>query len=213
MLSNRDQLPRVFQANLGRLFERVILPVMNNLPHHAVLETGEATTLDQFLDRAAAQVDNYTGNEAAKAFTLTLAGVFERQLSLWARAIHDAGEARMIDLKGFEALLAGCARQARIDLATDPIGGVLTEMFVVANVVRHGEGRSCDRLRAMAPHLWEDMATDYFDLLPGEPLASEHVRIRQSDLVRYIRAATRFWGLADPLPLAVISPSFDASEA
>lgn len=28
----------------------------------------------EFLDRAAAQVDNYTANEAAKAFTLTLAG-------------------------------------------------------------------------------------------------------------------------------------------
>lgn len=67
-----------FQANLGRLFERVILPVRDSLPHHPVLETGVAATLDQFLDCAAAQVDNYTGNEAAKAFTLTLAGVFER---------------------------------------------------------------------------------------------------------------------------------------
>lgn len=91
MSSTRDALPRVFQANLGRLFERVILPVLDSLPRHATLETGVAATLDQFLDRAAAQVDNYTGNEAAKAFTLTLAGVFERQLSIWARAIHDLG--------------------------------------------------------------------------------------------------------------------------
>lgn len=119
----------------------------------------------------------------------------------------------MIDLKGFEALLAGCARQARIDLATDPIGGVLTEMFVVANVVRHGEGRSCDRLRAMAPLLWDDIATDYFDLLPGEPVASEHVRIRQSDLACYTYAITRFWGLADPLPQAVTNPPYGACGA
>lgn len=69
MLPTRDQLPRIFQANLARLFDRVILPGMDVLTVHDHLEQGEATSLDQFLDRAAAQVDNYTANEAAKAFT------------------------------------------------------------------------------------------------------------------------------------------------
>ncbi|MBA4759890.1 MULTISPECIES: hypothetical protein [Sphingomonadales] len=208
MSSTRDALPRVFQANLGRLFERVILPVLDSLPRHATLETGVAATLDQFLDRAAAQVDNYTGNEAAKAFTLTLAGVFERQLSIWARAIHDLGLTDMSRLRGFEALLAGCAREAGIDLSVDRLGEDLTQMFVVANVVRHGEGPSCDRLRALAPELWNDAAPDYLDLLPGTPVASEHLRLRKADLVRYIRATTRFWGLADPQPLAATDPPY-----
>lgn len=208
MGSNKDELPRVFQANLGRLFDRVILPVLESLPHHALLETGEAATLDQFLDRAKAQVDNYTGNEAAKAFTLTLAGVFERQLSIWARAIHDASLADMSRLRGFEALLAGCAKEAAIDLAADRLGENLTEMFIAANVVRHGEGPSCDRLRALTPRLWDDDATDYLDLLPGAPVASEHLRICKNDLVRYIRATTRFWGLVDPQPLAVTNPPY-----
>ncbi|WP_145206673.1 hypothetical protein [Sphingobium sp. B2] len=210
MVSNKDQLPRVFQANLDRFFDRVILPAMNGLPFHGVLETGQAETLDQFLDRAAAQVDNYTGSEAAKAFCLTLAGLFERQLSIWARALQDAGEAGMSGLQGFESLLARCARHARIDLAAEPLGADLTELFVVANVVRHGEGRSCDRLRAIAPSLWDDMAEDYFDLLPGARVASEHVRIGMPELLRYIRAATRFWGLADPLPMAVTNPPYGA---
>jgi len=187
MMSTAEQLPRIFQANLGRFFDRVILPVMDKLPSHAELETGETDSLDQFLDRAAAQVDNYTANEAAKAFVLTLAGLFERQMSRWARAIQDAGGSDMGKLNGFEAL---------------------TEMFVVANVVRHGEGRSCERLRALAPHLWDEESVDYHDLLPGTPVASEHVRIRQADLERYIRATTRFWGLADPLPLAVKNPPY-----
>lgn len=208
MTSNKDQLPRVFQANLGRLFERVILPVMDGLPHHAVLETGEAATLDQFLDRAAAQVDNHTGNEAAKAFALTLAGVFERQLNVWAAAIDDAGVANMRRLNGFEALFKGCAKQAKIDLDADLLGGALMEMSVVANVVRHGEGNACEKLRKLAPALWDDGAADYLDLLPGKRIASEHLRIRKADLVRYLDAATRFWGLADPLPLAVTNAPY-----
>ena len=205
---HQDQLPRIFQANIGRFFDRVILPVMESLPADPALETGQASSLDQFLDRAAAQVDNYMVNEAAKAFTLTLAGLFERQLSRWARAIQDTGLADMSGLSGFEALLGGCAQQASIDLALHGLGEELTQMFVVANVVRHGEGRSCERLRALAPDLWDEDAGDYHDLLPGTAVASEHVRIRQADLVRYIRATTRFWGLADPLPLAVTNPPY-----
>lgn len=208
MGSLKDQLPRVFQANLARLYERVISPVLDSMPYHGALEAGEAADLDQFLDRAAAQVDNYTGNEAAKAFVLTLAGVYERQLSIWAHSIHDEGLANMRKLRGFEPLLAGCATVAGIDLASDGLGDHLTQMFVVANVVRHGEGQSCVRLRALAPQLWDNAATDYFDLLPGTAVASEHLRIRKSDLVRYIRATTRFWGLADPLPMAVTNPPY-----
>lgn len=181
---------------------------MENLRTHPVLEIGETSSLDLFLDRAAAQVDNYTANEAAKAFTLTLAGLFERQLSRWARAIQDAGLADMSGFSGFEALLRGCAEETGIDLALGGLREDLTEMFVAANVVRHGEGRSCERLRELAPDLWDEDAGDYHDLLPGTAIASEHVRIRQGDLARYIRATTRFWGLVDPLPLAVIQPPY-----
>jgi hypothetical protein len=208
MNSHKDQLPRVFQANLARLYDRMILPVMDSMPYHGDLETGEAACLDQFLDRAKAMVDNYTRNEAAKAFVLTLAGVFERQLSIWARSIQDAGLADMTRLRGYEPLLGGCAKIAGIDLACDGLGNELTQMFVVANVVRHGEGQSCNRLRALAPQLWDDAATDYYDLLPGTPAASEHLRIRPRDLIRYIKATTRFWGMADPLPMAVTDPPY-----
>ncbi len=81
---------------------------------------------------------------------------------------------------------------------------------MVANVVRHGEGSSCEKLKASAPALWDDAANDYHDLLAGPPIPSEHLRIRMSDLVRYIRATTCFWGMADPLPMAVIDPPYRA---
>lgn len=199
-LETKEQLPRIFQANLARLFERVILPSMEMLQVHSLLESGEAATIEQFLDRAAAQVDNYTANEAAKAFALTLAAVFERQLSIWARAAY----VDMPKSRGFEDFLALCADRAGIDIAQTKLGDDLTEMFIVANVVRHGEGSSCEKLRVIAPALWDDSSNDYDDLLAGPRIPSEHRRIRMRDLIRYIRATTRFWGMADPLPMAVI---------
>lgn len=80
-----DYLPRIFQANGDRLFQRVILVGLNALPIHAELRFGEAPSMEEFLARAKAQTDNYTANEGAKAYTLALAGLFERQLRIWAR--------------------------------------------------------------------------------------------------------------------------------
>jgi hypothetical protein len=207
-LQTNDQLPRIFQANLARLFERVIQPAMEALPVHSSLECGEAATIEQFLDRAAAQVDNYTVNEAAKAFTLTLAAIFERQLSIWAHAVHLDNATDMPKSRGFQDFLALCAERAGIDIEQSELGVDLTEMFVAANVVRHGEGSSCEKLKMIAPALWDNAANDYHDLLAGPRIPSEHLRIRMGDLVRYIRATTRFWGLADLLPMAVIDPPY-----
>lgn len=164
--------------------------------------------MDQFLDRAAAQVDNYTANEAAKAFTLTLAAIFERQLSIWARAVHLDNAIDMPKSRGFQEFLALCAKRAGIDIEQSELGADLTEMFMVANVVRHGEGSSCEKLKTIAPALWADAANDYHDLLAGPRVPSEHLRIRMRDLVRYIRGTTQFWGLVDPLPMAVIDPPY-----
>ncbi|WP_210212166.1 MULTISPECIES: hypothetical protein [unclassified Mesorhizobium] len=205
MMVLSEQLPRIFQANLARLYERIIEPAMDGLVVHPILEDGEARSMDEFLDRAGAQVDNYTSNEAAKSFVLTLAAVFERQLSSWARAM---GLVDLAKLRGFQEHLLACANLASIDLAIGDLGTELTEIFTVANVVRHGEGASCERLRAMAPALWSDTASDYVDLMPGPRLPSENLRIRRKDLVRYIRATTRFWGRADPLPMAVTDPLY-----
>jgi hypothetical protein len=41
-----DNLPRIFQANIDRLFQRVILPGLNALAIHAELRFGEAPTMD-----------------------------------------------------------------------------------------------------------------------------------------------------------------------
>lgn len=196
-----DQIPRVFQANADRFYQRVVLAALDQLPIHDALVVGEASSMDEFLDRCAAQVDNHTANEAAKAFALTFDGMFERQLSRWASG-HG------VEAKGWEKLLKDCTKIASLDLVATGMADDLNELHLVANVVRHGDGRSCDELKASAPQLWDRPSLDYYDLAPGPVPASDELRIRPDDLRRYARAITRFWGHVDPLPNAVLDPPY-----
>jgi len=74
------------------MFDRVIRPVLLAMPIHDELQSGVTDDINVFLDRCAAQVDNHTANEAAKAFSLILAGLFERQLRIWGRELGVAGK-------------------------------------------------------------------------------------------------------------------------
>ena len=194
-----DQLPRIFQANIDRFLQRVVLVVLGQLPTHSVLVTGQASSMDEFLRRCAEQVDNHTAVEAAKAFALTLDGLFERQLCRWA---HAHGE----KANSMETALPACARLGALNLEALGMADDLKELHLVANVVRHGEGRSCTELQAKAPSLWDAAPGDYFDLAPGLAPASDMMRVRLADLRRYARATMRFWGHVDPLPMAVLDP-------
>ena len=194
-----DQLPRVFQANIDRFYQRVILTTFGQLPTHEKLVVGQADGMEEFLARCAAQVDNHTANEGAKAFALTLDGLFERQLCRWAHA--HGKKAHSMD-----SALPACVQIASLNLAAAGLRDDLNELHLVANVVRHGEGPSCRKLQSIAPLLWDSASNDYYDLAPGTTPASDLLRIRIDDLRRYSRAIARFWGLADPLPMAVLDP-------
>jgi hypothetical protein len=200
-MNTTDQLPRVFQANADRFYQRVILATLSQLRTHNSLIVGQADIMDEFLDRCAAQVDNYTANEAAKAFALTLDGIFERQLNRWASV-------KGIQTKGRDQLPQSCALEANFDIAAVGMADDLKELHLVANVVRHGEGWSQTKLKDTAPQLWDSLSQDYYDLVPGPVLGSEELRIRNNDLRRYARAVVRFWGHVDPLPMAVLEPPY-----
>lgn len=199
-----DNLPRVFQANTDRFFQRLIRPGLDALPIHPELRFGEAASMDEFLDRAAAQVENYTANEAAKAFTLTLAGLFERHLRIWGRSLGVMGKQPGREL--FREYLRLCAAAGGADL--DGIRDSLVEMFLVANVFRHGDGKSVDDLRAHAPDRWTHDRSRYIDILPPNGEQSEQLLVRPEDVVRYAGACARFWGRADKLPMAVRDPPY-----
>lgn len=60
----------------------------------------------------------------------------------------------------------------------------------------------------MSPELWDDPDLNYVDLAPGPTPVSEQLRIRRPDLLRYVYATTRFWGLADTRGMAVSDPTY-----
>jgi hypothetical protein len=107
-----------------------------------------------------------------------------------------------------EAALPACVQIGSINLAAAGMAYDLEELHLVANVVRHGEGRSCKELQATAPLLWDDAPRDYYDLAPGSTPTSDLLRIRIDNLRRYARAIVRFWGHADPLPMATLDPPY-----
>tara|TARA_R110000868_G_scaffold402710_1_gene679177 strand:+ start:1192 stop:1812 length:621 start_codon:yes stop_codon:yes gene_type:complete len=196
-----DQLPRIFQANIDRLYRRVICVTLDQLPAHNPPVVGETSSMDEFLARCAVQVDNHMANEAAKAFALTLDGLFERQLCRWADA-HGEKAGSM------KTALPACVRIGGLDLTATGMADDLKELHLVANVVRHGEGRSCKELQAIAPLLWDSASLDHYDLAPAPTPASEMLRIRAGDILRYARGIGRFWGHVDPLPMAVLDPPY-----
>jgi type IV secretion system protein TrbL len=57
-----------------------------------------------------------------------------------------------------------CAQSADVDLKDVPIGYDLVEMFLVANVGRHGDGTSVEDLRAHAQGRWTYDPSRYIDL-------------------------------------------------
>ncbi len=196
-----DQLPRVFQANADRFYQRVVLKTLGELTTHDTLAVGPTADIAEFLDRCAAQVDNHIANEAAKAFALTLDGIFERQLARWT-GVHG------VKAQKLEATLEAADRITAIDLVRAGIVGDLSELHLVANVARHGDGSSCDKLKVAAPQLWDSPMLDYYDLAPDPAPVSEELRVRPDDLRRYARAIARFWGHVDPLPNAVRDPLY-----
>lgn len=202
-MSQADQLPRIFQANFDRFYERVIAPAVEAMPVHEALVTGCAPTMEVFLDRCASQVDNYTANEANKVYVLVMIGLFERQLRLWAGLILSRMLVPDTRTKGFVKLVEAAAKHVAIDLDVGNLGATIKEAFLVGNVVRHGEGKALDRLRKLAPHLIDRSGRDYIDLLTPTSPDSEWLRIRPADVKRYASAIIRFWGLADKLPGAV----------
>jgi hypothetical protein len=105
-------------------------------------------------------------------------------------------------------LIAECAHVADVDLSSSRLGHNLVEMFLVANVYRHGDGSSLKDLRDHAPELWSYEGSRYIDLLPPQPDASEKLLIQPGAVVRYAGACGRFWGRADKLIGAVTDPPY-----
>ena len=67
------------------------------------------------------------------------------------------------------------------------------ELWMVANAVRHGEGRSLRSLANAAPRLWAHLPANALEA--GRALISD-MRLKDSDLQRYTLAVMEFWWAA-----------------
>ena len=199
-----ENWPRTIQENLHRFYQRVIKPVMTNTPVHKELITGAAPSMDVFLDRAAAMVDNYTANEANKVYALVLIALFERYLRLWAGHLF-AGTDINTKRRDLMPLIDAVAVKVGIDLQAQDLRATLQEALLVGNVVRHGEGASLDTVRKIASHLIDRSKRDYVDVVDQQTPDSEWLRVRPQDIERYVCGMIRFWGLADKQPLSITS--------
>lgn len=207
-MDHSQSLPRVFQANIDRFYQTVILPGLDALPIHGTLSLGETHSRDAFLDLAAAQVQNHTAIEAAKAYALVVAGLFERQLRIWGRSLAITLPGSKPGREPYRDYLRLVARSVHIDLDAKDLGRTLDELFLVANAYRHGDGASVTELREHAPQRWTYDPSRYVDLLPIDTEASEQLLLEPHDLTRFSAACVRFWGLADPLEFAVHDPPY-----
>lgn len=194
--------------NLYRFYLRVVAPTMNGLGEPKSWEVGELTSLDAGLDRAAAQVDAYTRNDAAKAYVLVLSAMFERQLRQWALHLFqpprkpDVGRQNLVDL--IDEIIS----EAGLDEASDGVRETLVEAHEIGNVIRHGDGSASKALIKSAPRFWSYDPCDYADINPPPSPDSALLVIPRGYLEDYTRAGLRFWGRADRLEGAIEDPPF-----
>ena len=74
------------------------------------------------------------------------------------------------------------------DLKQQPYYRDLTQLRLVANVVKHGDGKSCDELQAEVLHLFEGY-TYNLDISSQ----ADKLDLKAADFARYAQAVTDFW--------------------
>lgn len=201
----QDLLPRIFQADLDRFYTRVVLPALGSLPvSDGVKTSGPAESMTEFLEHAEMHTSNLLAFETRRCFALTLAGLFERQLRIWAR-VHVPKDRRagVANLK-FTQLVQDAAVRHGLDLKTKEVRSAIEELHLLGSAVRHGDGGAVDKLRACAPHLWRYVDVTTETKSAEQSILSEGIQLSHDDFVRYMRAVTRFWGLADREGAAVL---------
>jgi hypothetical protein len=193
-MNNLDLLPRVFQADIGRLYERVIRPALSELQPDKEGEHGQFVSFDSFLDAAEKMTSNLLAYEVRRCYSLVMAAVLERQLRIAKK--YRASEKKSSEMS-FDELLQSTAE---VYCVKDNICcNVLRELHGVANAIRHGEGRAVSVLREQVPGLWPDAVVER---------NVEDIQITNDRLISYFSAMIRFWGLADKQPFAVLEYRF-----
>lgn len=98
------------------------------------------------------------------------------------------------------------SRKSSGDLLRVPSWGLIDELRLVANVVKHGEGESADDLRIKRPDLFVYLSFRDEEIRIGTRrietvLFGQDLYVTTDELVRYHKGSVAFWTeLADALP-------------
>ena len=134
---------------------------------------------------------------------LVLAATFERQLRIWSRLSGAYTDQKKSETDRFVLLIEAAAKHNGVDLSHKGVGAAIEELHLVANGIRHGDGRSLRELQARAPRLWSGFDPALLAIAGDVAALSENMLLRDADIIRYATALFLFWGLADRLPNAV----------
>lgn len=214
---------RVFQPHLERtlqVLEKRLIPTFDGIEAEATavqektfedlmsIPVDPDMTDGSMLAEAAfeAGYDHYSGMEAVRqslinAFAPLLFHTWEQQLIAFHRkevlSPHEENDNRLLQVKVLQKRLNG----EGLDITRMSTWASLEELKLVANTVKHADGESANRLRAVRPVLFEmdraaNTANPIWHVYPRRvyrPMSGEDLYLTLDDLHVYGRAAIAFW--------------------
>jgi hypothetical protein len=192
---NSDQLALIAQADLHRLVQEVLSPVLQRLQPIAVAvpATAGPVDADTFFEGARAVTHNALCQEARKAFALTVGAVFERHVRVWLAQSDPQRTKEIQDARGFHQVLGLIKDAKHVDVSGMSFAPDVEELWEVVNALRHGEGSATKKLAKISPGLFPE------PVFPPDNRFTP-VTISDADFERYYRAAMSFWGSVGATP-------------
>ena len=192
---NSDTVALSAQDDIHRLYVKVIQPTLAEFASTVdVGIVGEATDIDQFLEHARIDAHNSICHELRRTFALVLGALFERQLRFWLSEKMPAKKRKVECAEWPELLkLVNCVDNS---ITTNPVMTDLENLHLVANAVRHGNGRSAKSLQQKRPDFWSQ--TGKKPHVKRNLIGS--MRIGDAQLKLCATAVMRFWHLAGASP-------------
>ncbi len=191
---NSDVVALTAQADIHRLCVKVVQPALSEFAPTVDI-VRETTDIDEFLEHARINTHNSLCHELRRTFALVLAALFERQLRFWLSEKMPVKKESVEKALWSDLIkLVDCVDGS---ITTNPVMTELENLHLVANAVRHGNGRSAKSLLQKKPDFLSQTGTRPHvkrDLIGN-------MRIDDAQLQLYAIAVMRFWHLAGASPL------------
>jgi hypothetical protein len=187
---NSDIVALTAQADLHRLYVKVIQPALAEFAPNNANIVEEPRNIDEFWDNARMITHDSLCYELRRTFALVLGALFERQLRFWLSEKLSSKKKNVEKAKWPE--LVGFINCVDSSITTNPLMEDLEDLWLVANTVRHGNGSSAEKLLHKKPGFWSHVSTSPHrnrDLI-------SNMRIDDAQIQGYAIAVMKLWHLA-----------------